>query len=224
MPNDHERLRSLGADGIGTLLLSGLLLLASGGVSLLVPLYRVIRTARLTPSAGCEPMAVAVFGKRLRNEQPDKEFCERLERACALYRSGHAESILLLGGFTGGARLSEAAAGADYLHRKGVPLHLLHQEDRSRHTLENLAHARALLAAPTRSLLLVTNRYHLARCSTLANGFGLAHRLCAAEERLNWSAGLTLRLAGEAFYLHWYWVGKNWSRLTRNRRSLERIS
>ncbi len=221
---DREKIRSLGADGAATLLLSALLLLASGGLSLLPSLYGVTRTAWRTPTGGGRPMVVAVFGKRLRDNQPDREYRARLQRAAALYRAGLAERILLLGGITGGARLSEAAAGAGYLQERGVPQERLHQEDRSRHTLENLAHARTLLAEAPAPLLLVTSRYHLARCSVLARGFGLEHRLCAAEERLAWTPGLAIRLAGEAFYLHWYWVGKGWSRLTRNRKSLARIS
>lgn len=224
MAIDRERLRSLGADGAGTLALACLILLASGGLTLLPSVRRVMRTAWRTPVTAGEPAVVAVFGKRLRADRPDPEYRQRLERAGALYRAGMAERILLLGGVTGDARVSEAAAGADYLRRQGVSSSDLHLEDRSRHTLENLAHARDLLAETPGPLLLVTNRYHLARCSTLADGFGIEHDLCAAEDRLTWSAGLPLRLAGEAFYLHWYWVGKGWSHLTRNRKSLARIS
>ncbi len=224
---DRERLRSLQTDGFGTLALAVIVLFACAGLSLLPPLYRVWSTARqtkaLAATVNSEPPVVAVFGKRLKENRPDDDYRSRLGRAVALYRTGHAESILLLGGITGGARISEAAAGADYLRCQGVPESKIRQEDRSRHTLENLSQARDLLDGK-HPLLFVTNRYHLARCSTLATGFGLTHGLCAAEEHLEWSPGLVVRLLGEAFYLHWYWIGRSWSIATRNRKSLARIS
>jgi uncharacterized SAM-binding protein YcdF (DUF218 family) len=225
-PTAHQapaRGSPLGADGVLTLLLSSLVLAGTGALSLLPPLYRVTAIARRTPTIRHDPAIVAVFGNRLSDEGPDPEYLERLERARALYLGGGVERILLLGGVTGHARISEAGAGAAYLERRGVPPQCLWQEDNSRHTLENLAHARDLLVNAPQPPVFVTSRYHLARCATIAAGFGLQHRLCAAEERLAWSPGLLLRIAGEGFYLHWYWVGKTWSYLTRNHKSLARI-
>ncbi len=97
-------------------------------------------------------------------------------------------------------------------------------EKRSRHTLENLKHARALLADASEPVTLVSSRAHLARCATLARGLGLDCRLCGAEERFQPTMTSVGQVVREAYYLHWYHVGRHWSRLTRNRKSLARIS
>ena len=132
--------------------------------------------------------------------------------------------ILLLGGVTGNNRSSEAEMGLRYLLDKGINPDRLLLEDRSRHPLENLRNARAFIASHPGSVAILSNRFHLARCSALASGLGMEHELCAAEEELRLSLPLAGRLLLEAFYLHWYETGKRWSRWTRDRRSLERIS
>ena len=72
--------------------------------------------------------------------------------------------------------------------------------------------------------VLVSRRYHLARAQALARGLGLQPVLCAAEERLGRDPWTCWRLVLEAYYLHWYAVGKTWSRWTGNRHSLARIT
>ncbi len=72
--------------------------------------------------------------------------------------------------------------------------------------------------------MLVTSRYHLARSQALARGLNLQPVLCAAEERLRLNPLTLWRLGLEAWYLHWYEVGKTWSRWTGNRHSLARIT
>jgi uncharacterized SAM-binding protein YcdF (DUF218 family) len=107
----------------------------------------------------------------------------------------------------------------------GLPADTLLIEEQSLHTLDNLRHARGLLDEDwAQSVVMVTSRYHLARSRTLARGLGLHPIVCAAEDRLRLDPLTLWRLVLETGYLHWYEVGRLWSRWTRNRHSLARIT
>jgi uncharacterized SAM-binding protein YcdF (DUF218 family) len=223
-PPRFNRWQMMGGDGLVTLLLSNLLIVATLGLSWLWQCGRVYRIARDAPTDGVDGDLIMVLGRRLRRDQVSAEYAARLDRARHLYRQGGPRQILIVGGHTRGNRTSEAEQGRAYLQRGGVPAEQLLTEDRSRHTLENLHHARQTLGPRRQApLVLVTSRYHLARSQVLAQGLGLQPRLCAAEARLGHDPGTWLRLLREAYYLHWYAVGKTWSRWTGNAASLARI-
>ena len=167
---------------------------------------------------------LVLFGKQLHNDAIDRDYRQRLQRACQIYHKHPAIQIQVLGGTTPGNHLSESAAGRNFMLAAGIPEHAIAIEEQSRHTLENLSHARSLWSQDATPPALLSNRYHLARISTLACGMGLPHSLCAAESQLNLSSRIALKLLLEAYYLHWYWVGRQWSILTHNRNSLTRIS
>jgi uncharacterized SAM-binding protein YcdF (DUF218 family) len=214
----------MGRDGLAMLALSNLLLVATGGLSGLWWLYRVWRIARDAPSAGVDGDWVVVLGARLIHDQVAPGYARRLRRAAALYQADPRRRILLVGGPTGGS-VSEAERGREFLRGLGIPASRLFGEDQSLNTLENLRQARRLLGEDReRPFILVSSRYHLARGLALARGLGLQPRPCAAEERLRLDPLTCGRLAREAWYLHWYAVGKTWSRWTGNRHSLARIT
>lgn len=219
-----SRQRDMGWDGLAMLVLSNLVLVATAGMSGLWMLYRVWRTARDAPFAGVEGDWVVVLGARLLHDRVAPGYARRLRRAAALYRADPRRRILLVGGPTGGS-VSEAARGGEFLRELGLPASSLFVEEQSLNTLDNLRHARQLRAEiRERPFVLVTSRYHLARSEVLARGLELRPVLCAAEERLRYGPALLWRLGLEACYLHWYAVGKAWSRWTGNRRSLARIT
>ncbi|MCB1778147.1 MAG: YdcF family protein, partial [Candidatus Competibacteraceae bacterium] len=223
-PQRFARQLAMGWDGLGTLLLSSMALLATLGLSGLWLFHRVWRIARHTPSHVTENGWVVVLGVRLQQDQVSDEYACRLERAAALYHADPRRRILLVGGLTGG-HVSEAARGQQFLVARGLPAAALTIEDQSLHTLDNLRRARQLLGEhKTHPLILVTSRYHLARSGTLARGLGLRPVLCAAEARWRLHPFTLWRLALEAGYLHWYEVGRLWARWTRNRHSLTRIT
>lgn len=218
------RQRDMGWDGLAMLLLSNLVLLATAGASGLWTLYRVWRIARDTPFAGVQGDWVVVLGARLLQDRVAPGYARRLQRAAALYRADSRCRILLVGGHTGGSG-SEAERGREFLRGLGIPESALFIEDQSLNTLDNLRHARQLFPEiRERPFVLVTSRYHLARSEVLARGLELRPVLCAAEERLRHGPLLFWRLGLEAYYLHWYAVGKAWSRWTGNRHSLARIT
>jgi len=224
----------VGPDGAATLVLSLLAIAATGGVSLLAALAHVLHAGWSAPIALALPQPdrapsaarvrqIVVLGRRLdARGRPGAVFQARLARALALWREAGSSEIVVLGGRARGAAASEAAAGRAWLLARGVPEAAIRIEDRSRHTLENLRCYRAGFAIAGAPALLVSSRVHLARVGLMARGLGLPHVLRAAEERQ--AAALRLpSLLLEAFFVHWYLVGRGFARRTGNARMLRRI-
>ncbi|MGR8935462.1 MAG: YdcF family protein [Gammaproteobacteria bacterium] len=181
---------------------------------LLVVMHKAAKTPAKTPYRSATYL---VFGKKLRRDRPDAEYRARLDR---LLQCGFQHAILM-GGQTGGA-ISEAQAGCDYLLARGLDRHCMHLETDSQNTLENLKNARQLLTR--QNAVIISNRYHLARCSALASSLGIEHQLCAAENSFRCHPTILLKCLLETFYLHWFYSGKGWALLTRNRRMLSKLS
>ncbi len=220
----HNYLKTIGSDGIRMLALSSLIIVVTGGISWLWQSHRVLSTARRTPPHSAGPLLV-VLGQKLQSDTPTPDFERRLDRAVRLFADTPGAHILILGGYTGRAQLSEAGAGREYLVRQGIPPEAIHVEDHSRHTLENLRQAREMLPALGNPVaVLITCRYHLARTSELARGLGLNHRLCAAEEHFTYGPIQLLAILREGYFLHWYRVGRRWSEWRGNRFNLARIN
>ena len=214
----------MGWDGLAMLALSNLLLLATLGLSGLWLLHRVWRIARDSPVAGMEGDWIVVLGARLIHDQVAPGYARRLRRAAALYHADPRRRVLLVGGHTGSS-VSEAERGREWLFGLGLPAASLFVEDQSLNTLDNLRQTRRLLGGDgARPFMLVTSRYHLARSQALAHGLDLQPVPCAAEECLYLNPRTLWRLGLEAWYLHWYEVGKVWSRWTHNRHNLARIT
>lgn len=219
----RTRLRTIGSDGYSTLLLSNLVLFATGGILLWPMLYRVVREAA---SISCTPRSQGcrlVLGHVLRQGKPSAQFRARLDRARLLADLAPEARVLVLGGRTASSGPSEAQAGRDYLLSQGVSPERVLIEDSSRHTLENLQNAKPLILGDAPPVL-ISNRFHLARCRIFAAALGLEVELCAAEPAVPTGPAQWLRMLVEAYLLHWYYVGRQWSRWTSNERSLARIS
>ncbi|GMR19505.1 MAG: hypothetical protein BMS9Abin36_0100 [Gammaproteobacteria bacterium] len=222
------RLATMGADGLVTLILSNFVLAMSGGISFLFTLYRVVRVAKTAAIRVNHPDWLIVLGMHLQNGRVRKEYKQRLDRSISIFEACGSCKIMLVGGMTGNSDISEAAAGRDYLLAQGIQEDDIVLEERSHHTLENLSNIRnVLLKENSPRLALITNRYHLARSVVLALGLGLSVTPCAAEARLIQDRSDWLPIAGkllrEAYYVHWYYTGKYWSKWTGNKKSLARI-
>lgn len=213
-------------DGLGTFALTLLLGAAAVGVPFILALLWVFRVG-LGPAAGPVDGPLVVFGKRLLEDQPDADYRARLTTAAALAARHPGQPIIILGGRTGTAQLSEAQAGARWLRSlpDGAALHIM-LEQRSGDTLTNLRNLRELLAGTDPPpLTMISNRYHLARLAQIAASLGLAHRLFGAESISAALRPVALRRWPlEAFYVTWFATGKLWAGLTRNRRMLARVT
>ena len=215
---------TIDTDGIAMLLLSTLLILLSGGITFSILLLYILKQAVFCSINTTHQHLLLVFGKRLQNNHADEEYLARLHRAKVLLDNDSNTQVLILGGQTGSASITESQVGKEYLLQQGIAEQRIQTEGRSRNTLENLKEARKLYAEEVMDATLISNRYHLARISSMARGFGLRIHCCAAEADFHLSPLVILKLLIEAFFLHWYFTGKYWARLTSNRRMLDRIS
>ena len=208
-----------------SLVVTALACAVTAGVLYLVYLARVALIA-LRAQCQSEPGALLlVFGRKLEADgTPEHDYVARLQRALDILVRQPSQKLMLLGGASG-AQVSEAAAGLRWLRAHGLPAMVeATLEQASTDSLENLRHARALLGTPLPRVILVSSRYHLARCLALARALGFPARPCAAEPRLRWSTRIAQRIALEAGYLMWLQTGTAWARLTGNQRMLARVT
>ena len=211
-------------DTLHSLAVSVLACLLSAGTVYLLYLVRVVvvalRVRKIRPDGGC----VLLFGKRLVAGAPDPDFQTRILAAQTLLASDAVCRAILLGGGSPGQ--SEAEAAQRMLLRGQPSLgDRLSLEAHSENTLENLRNARELMASlGVHRAVLVSNRYHLARCAQFATQLGLEFQLYPAEERFVWNVGSGAALLREAFCLCWLEVGTKWARVIGHRRMLARVS
>lgn len=214
-------------DALLTFTLTLLVSLGTLGIANLLALSRVVSTARVRLAEIETGRLLLVPGKRLVDGRPDGDFEYRLRRAAELSAHQPNHRILILGGVTGNAPVSEAAAGARFIRSlpDGESLHV-ELESTSRDTLTNLRNVRDMLRQrpDDTDAILISNRYHLARIGLIADSLGIAHRLCPAEHRFGNALTLWPVLLRESFFYLWFVVGKGWAILTRNRRMLERVT
>ena len=188
-----------------------------------------VHTFRIARKAPCTPRdarCVLVFGKHAPGGRVDADFAARIRRARALWHSHAPQRVLLLGGGPADgpseAEIARAALLAEVPHAAAA----LHLECESRDTLQNLRNARHLLReiAHDGPVVLVSSRYHLARCRQFARQLGLEAEVCAAEPRLALSLRTLWRIAGEAGYVCLADIGTRWARLIGARRMLARVT
>lgn len=201
---------------------SGVLLLF---LPVLFRLRQVLRAAQGEAPGSVD--LIVVLGRRLRQDRPTAVFEARLAKGAELWREGRAALLLVAGGVTGDASLSEAEAGRAWLMEQGLPASALLVEDRSQHTLENLFNLRSLMKERGwRELILISDPLHLARVSTFARGLGLPFRAVPATAcpPRRGSLGWWRRAMAESFLLHWYHTGLLYSRLIGSKSQLERVT
>ena len=217
--------KAIGADGFGMLFLSLLFIGLSGGISYLYFLYKVVSTAKNTPSYISDCDLLLVLGMQLKKNTINKLYRQRLDKADELLKHQDNMRVLILGGLTGNASVTEAEAGKQYLMQHGHAESRIITEHQSRHTLENLKSAQALIQKHKfKHIGLLTSRFHLYRALLQAKGFKLKPTPCAAENLLSYKVVNVLRLINEAFFCHWYMAGKIFAHATGNKHMLNRIS
>lgn len=208
----------VGKRDLAMLALSNILILATGGISYLWQLYQVCAVAKTAPATIAAAPWLLVFGVHAPQGAITHDFALRLEKARALHEQDPNSRIVVLGGRQGADGRTEATIGAEYLRTRGVPKTCVMPEDKSSNTVENLRYARQILGTSLGNpVVLISNRYHLARTRFIAKNLGISHTLCAAEERLYLNAHTLVRILQEAYYLHWAMAGSAWAWLTDRR-------
>jgi uncharacterized SAM-binding protein YcdF (DUF218 family) len=118
--------------------------------------------------------AIVVLGAAQYVGRPSPVLQARLDHAIALWKRGVAPKLILTGGTGVGDTTSEAAVGRTYALRRGVADSAIVLENRGRTTSESMrAVARIMEAEPGRSVVLVSDPFHMLRLSILARRFGL---------------------------------------------------
>jgi len=217
--------KAIGADGFGMMFLSTLIIILTGGLSYLYFLWRTLQTARNTPGYITDIDVLLVLGMRLKKDSVNLLYKKRLDKADEILKHNDSLKVLILGGLTGNAAITEAEAGKKYLVQKGNDADRILTEYQSRHTLENLKSARALIKEHQfKKIGLLTNRFHLNRALLQAKGFKIDPTPCAAENLFTNNFKNIYRILLEAFFSHWYMSGKIYAHATKNKHMLNRIS
>jgi len=210
-------------DGYSMFVLSGLVMIATAGISYLYCFKKIFQTANKTTHDCDENVVLCVLGKKLINNKPDSEYLLRLNRASYILNNDEQSHAILLGGKTGKASISEAFAGKEVLLSNNIDPSRINLEEASINTLENIKNAITLVREKDKKIVVVTNRYHLARAEQMSKGFGLDVEICAAEEKLTINLVTFFKLMIEALHVHWYLSGHYYAHLTNNNRIIKRV-
>ena len=107
--------------------------------------------------------AIIILGHRLEPGcKPSEDLIRRIDAAVQHWKETDAPIIMPCGGITPGHDKTEAEVMREMLIERGVPQEIIHLEDRSRITIENVRNAVALLGEGKR-VALVTSDYHVER-------------------------------------------------------------
>lgn len=143
--------------------------------------------------------AIIILGHRLEPGcKPSEDLVRRIDAAVAHWKETGAPILMPCGGITPGHDKTEAEVMREMLIERGVPAEIIHLEDRSRITIENILNARALLGEG-KNIALVTSDYHVERALDDCRRAGLAaygvgavtpegeyrDRMYAAEKRIS---------------------------------------
>lgn len=225
-----HRLRLLAdGDALHALVVAGAACVLSLGLVYVGYVVHVWRVARAAPCAPGRGDCLLLFGKHAPGGRLDADFQARLARAATVWESRPPRSLLLLGGGPEGGPTEAALARQALLDLGLAPDAPIRLEDQSRDTLQNLRNARLLLAEGDAAVappvvILLSSRYHLARCAFLAGRMGLDWEVCAAEPALSWHPETLGLIAREAAYVCWMDLGTRWARIIGHQRMLSRLS
>ena len=117
--------------------------------------------------------AIVVMGAAQYNGVPSPDLRARLEQASLLWHQHYSSSIMVTGSKEPGDAFTEAQASAHYLESVGVPASDIMQAG-GRNSWDNLAEAApTLIARGDTTVLMVTDKFHMARSLAIASAVGL---------------------------------------------------
>jgi uncharacterized SAM-binding protein YcdF (DUF218 family) len=118
--------------------------------------------------------AIVVLGAAQYVGRPSPVLRARVDHAVALWKRGLAPTLILTGGTGVGDTTSEAAVARKYAMSRGVPDRAIVVEIKGRTTSESMrAVARIMDDREQKSIILVSDPFHMLRLSILARRFGL---------------------------------------------------
>lgn len=127
--------------------------------------------------------ALVVLGAAQFDGTPSPVLANRLDHAYALWKDDVARQVITVGGNQPGDRYTEATAGRNYLHAKGIPWTSLKAIKTGRDTLQSMAAvAKWARAQGIKSITVVTDRCHEARAAAMLRSFDFTVRTSAAAD------------------------------------------
>ncbi|MCB1001529.1 MAG: YdcF family protein [Acidimicrobiales bacterium] len=134
--------------------------------------YQVWSTGR---SDEAQPVdAIVVMGAAQYDGRPSLQLQARLDHVVELWWRGLSDTVVVTGGNQPGDRFTEADVSAEYLIERGVPASAILRETVGRSTYESLEEvARVLEPLGKRSVLIVSDPFHLLRSRLSAEELGL---------------------------------------------------
>lgn len=118
--------------------------------------------------------AIVVLGAAQYEGRPSPVLRARLDHALELWRRGLAPRVIVTGGTGVGDTTSEAAVSRRYLLQHGVPDSAVIMETHGMTTYQSLRAVSSIVAGlPGRTVLLVSDPFHMLRLSVLARRLGL---------------------------------------------------
>jgi uncharacterized SAM-binding protein YcdF (DUF218 family) len=122
-----------------------------------------------------------VLGARVYGDDPGPALRLRLDKALELYLGGLAQEIIVCGAQGADEIMPEARVMENYLVAKGIPEELIHQEDGSYSTAENLKYAGEIMQREGfSSCIIVTSDFHIFRSLLLAERLSIPATAAAA--------------------------------------------
>jgi len=118
--------------------------------------------------------AIVIMGAAQYRGKPSPVLRARLDHGIDLWVQKLADRVVLTGGIAEGDTTSEAAVGQRYALDRGIPDSAVLLETHGRTTEESLRGVAALMATQrSRSVILVSDPFHMLRLSILARRLGL---------------------------------------------------
>lgn len=140
-------------------------------VSVFIPIARIEWSGLRQDNARTD--AIVIFGAAQFDGTPSPVLQNRLDHALALFEAGVAPRLVTVGGSRPGDRFTEATAGRNYLHMRGVEWRRIKAVKSGEDTLSSAeAVAQWAAAEGIRSFTVVSDRAHVARASTMLKAFG----------------------------------------------------
>lgn len=171
------------------------------GAWFLCCLFQVARIATRATSTEGSAKWVLLLGKQSLHGRAHPHFISRISRAQSIISRKAGLGWVL----SGGGRVGEPSEAQ--IARGGLRFSdqcRIEMEEVSRSTWENFSMTRGLLikrGASIECVAVVSNRYHLARCLTIASALNMPVILCAAEDKWEISCGSVALLVKESAYL-----------------------
>lgn len=150
-----------------------------------VPVTLVLYHARQAPEEQAD--VLIVLGCRLYGDVPSLLLRYRLDKAIELFEAGMAQEIIVSGAMGEGETVTEAYAMKKYLVERGVRDDLIHMEEDSFNTWENLSYSQKIMNdLGYASAIIVSNDFHIFRALIIARKLDLAAKGAPSEMPTIW--------------------------------------